>query len=121
MADDHSGPSPPSPLADSPSSSQRTSHTSRQVTRMRCVARSQVIGQRLPVYVDPQSGIASGQNSSVFVSYMGTLAREKISILYAKWEDVPKETKDVLYDDLLVYQYFFIVTLIVINHFFNIY
>ena len=37
-----------------------------------------------------------------FHSYLGVVAREKISILHTSWKDVPDTLKDLVWDDILV-------------------
>ena len=59
-------------------------------------------GERLPVHIDAATGRPSGPNSEIFSSYLGTLAREKVSILHASWDQVKESTKKLLWDDILV-------------------
>nr|KYP39336.1 hypothetical protein KK1_039363 [Cajanus cajan] len=62
-------------------------------------------GQKIEINVDPNTGTASGPNSVQFASYLGTLARDKISILVPHWKEVPQATKDLIWQDILeVYQ-----------------
>jgi len=58
-------------------SSKKTS----EATRLKAIAINRLSGIRIPVDIDPQSGRASGPNGAKFGSYLGVLARLKVSIL----------------------------------------
>lgn len=47
---------------------------------------------------DPLYKIPRGENRTLFASYIGVITRERININFKKWTDVPKETKDDVYD-----------------------
>ena len=76
-------PSPPSPPP-SPQASGKTfsSKRSRQSTRLKGLTVRHISGQKLSVSVDPRTGKVSGPFSTQFRSYLGTLAREKVFILF---------------------------------------
>ena len=72
-------------------------------TRMKSLARKCMTGPKLSLDVDPTTGVLSGPNKVQFASYLGTLARDKISILTPSWKDVPQATKDLIWQDILVF------------------
>jgi len=45
-------------------------------------------GARVLIDIDPQTGRASDPNHAQFVSYLGVLARSKVSILVPNWDHV---------------------------------
>ena len=44
----------------------------------------------------------SGPNRAVFVSYLGVLARTKVSILVPTWDHVTESEKNTIWQDLTV-------------------
>nr|KYP31508.1 hypothetical protein KK1_048138 [Cajanus cajan] len=70
--------------------SQATSKKKRKLTRMKSLARKRMKGPKISLDVDPTIGIVSGPNKAQFSSYLGTLARDKISILVPSWKEVPQ-------------------------------
>lgn len=67
------------------------------------MTRRRLAGDRPQVDVDPMSGRASGPNKVIFASYLGTLARDKISILVPSWDDVTESVKNMIWQDILVF------------------
>jgi len=65
-----------------------SSRKSREFTCLRGIIVTRVGGSRVAVQIDPQAGRASGPNSPQFSSYLGVLARTKVSILLPTWDDV---------------------------------
>nr|KYP41995.1 hypothetical protein KK1_036611 [Cajanus cajan] len=70
---------------------------------MKSLARKRMKGPKISLYVDPTTGIVSGPNKAQFSSYLGTLARDKISILVPSWKEVPQTTKNMIWQDILVF------------------
>ena len=60
------------------------------------------MGQKTPLDIDVQTGVASGPFAQSFQSYLGTLAREKVSILTPRWEDVTEAEKNLIWQDVQV-------------------
>jgi len=50
-------------------------------TRLKAIAINRLGGIEIPVDIDPQNGRASSPNGAKFGSYLGVLARSKVSIL----------------------------------------
>nr|KYP46201.1 hypothetical protein KK1_032193 [Cajanus cajan] len=81
--------------------SQATSKKKRKPTRMKSLARKRMKGPKISLDVDPTTRIVSGPNKAQFSSYLGTLARDKISILVPSWKEVPQTTKNMIWQDIL--------------------
>jgi len=79
-----------------------SSKKTREATRMKAIAINHLGGVKFPVDVDPQAGRASGPNKAQFASYLGVLARTKVSILVPDWDHVTEAEKDLIWQDLCV-------------------
>ena len=73
-----------------------------KLQRLKAIAINRLSGIKIPVDIDPQSGRASGPNGAKFGSYLGVLARSKVSILVPDWDHVTEEEKDLIWQDLCV-------------------
>ncbi|QCE01816.1 hypothetical protein DEO72_LG7g3116 [Vigna unguiculata] len=71
-------------------------------TRLRNLTR-RISGKRLQVHIDAATGRPSGPNRDTFTSYLGALAREKVSILHPSWDHVKESTKKLLWEDILAH------------------
>ena len=60
------------------------------------------MGQKTPLEIDVHTGVPSGPFAQSFQSYLGTLAREKVSILTPRWEDVTEAEKNLIWQDVQV-------------------
>ena len=78
------------------------SKKTREGTRMKAIAINRLGGVEVPVDVDPQTGRASGLNKAQFASYLGVLARIKVSILVPDCNHVTEAEKDLIWQDLFV-------------------
>jgi len=58
-----------------------SSKKTKAATSLRALTVSRLGGSRVPIDIDPQTSRASGPNHGQFVSYLGVLARSKVSIL----------------------------------------
>jgi len=79
-----------------------SSKKTREATRLRALTISHLGGVRVPVDIDPQTGRASGPNQARFVTYLGVLARSKVSILVPDWNHVTEADKNLIWQDLRV-------------------
>jgi len=70
-----------------------SSKKTREATRMKIIAINRLSGVKVPVDVDPQTGRASSPNKAQFTSYLGVLARTKVSILVPDWDHVAEAEK----------------------------
>lgn len=59
-------------------------------------------GTKIPLEWDPISGIPCGEYKLSFTTYIGVVTRERVCITYERWNDVPKETLDGLYECIKV-------------------
>ncbi|XP_020239830.2 uncharacterized protein LOC109818712 [Cajanus cajan] len=94
-------PAPQDSPAPTVPTSQATSKKKRKPTQMKSLARKRMKGPKISLDVDPTTGIVSGPNKAQFSSYLGTLARDKISILVPSWKEVPQTTKNMIWQDIL--------------------
>ncbi|KAL5187836.1 hypothetical protein HKD37_05G013445 [Glycine soja] len=91
---------PPSPNAtDNPL--KVTSKKTRQATRLRRLTTRSLNHPRLLVSVNPATGRGSGPHKEKFHSYLGVVAREKIPIVHATWNDVQDDLKKLVWEDIL--------------------
>jgi len=71
----------------------------RLVTRLTDVTNRR---ERMLVHIDPRSGEPSGPWEKKYRSYIGMLAKTKVSIAIACWDDVAQVGKNLLWKDLVV-------------------
>ncbi|KAH1222365.1 hypothetical protein GmHk_12G035542 [Glycine max] len=91
---------PPSPTqAEIPSDG--TSRKTRQATRLRRLTARTLEQARATVSVNPATGRGSGPHKDQFHSYLGVVARDKIPIVHASWNDIPETLKNMIWDDIL--------------------
>lgn len=86
----------------SPTSGNTSNKSGRGATRLRSLSLRRATGERIPVNIDVNTGIASGPNAESFSSYLGVVAREKISILVPSWEHVTENEKNMIWQDIMV-------------------
>ena len=80
----------------------RKKRTTRGATRLRKLLLRRARGKKTSVIVDVNTGQASGRNGDLFRSYLGFLARERISILTPSFEHVLEVDRNLLWQDILV-------------------
>lgn len=90
----------PSPLPSTTSHS--TSSRSKSNTHLKVIAKRHNSGEKIPLDINISIGVATGENVALFQSYLGYIARDKISILIPHWEDVPEALKNILWQDVLL-------------------
>ena len=71
----------------------------RSVTRLSDVTNWR---ERMPIKIDPRSSETSGPWEKKYCSYIGMLAKTKVSIAIACWDDVAEVEKNLLWQDLVV-------------------
>jgi len=71
----------------------------RSVTRLPDVTNRR---ERMSVHIDPRSGEPSGPWEKKYRSYIIMLAKTKVSIAIACWDDVAEVEKNLLWQDLVV-------------------
>jgi len=57
---------------------------------------------KVQVKIDPHTRRAKGPNRNDFVSYLGVLARSKVSILEPNWDHVTEADKNMIWQDICV-------------------
>ncbi|KHN32853.1 hypothetical protein glysoja_038782 [Glycine soja] len=77
------------------------SRKTRQATRLRRLTARTLEQARATVNVNPATGTGSGPHKDQFHSYLGVVARDKIPIVHASWNDVPETLKNMIWDDIL--------------------
>ncbi|KAL5138023.1 hypothetical protein HKD37_10G028293 [Glycine soja] len=78
-----------------------TSRKTRQATRLRRLTARTLEQARATVSVNPATSRGSGPHKDQFHSYLGVVARDKIPIVHASWNDVPETLKNMIWDDIL--------------------
>ncbi|XP_058740299.1 uncharacterized protein LOC131612541 [Vicia villosa] len=90
------------PSAPSPSNNvtQPTKKRGRRGTRMKqlCLREN---GVKIPIDFDPRTKIPLGENRKKFKSHVGSIARNKVSILEEYWDNVNSKVKDQIWDDIM--------------------
>lgn len=88
-----------------PTDSTSTHPNTRGPTKLKGVAAKRRSGQKLEVAFD-ELGRPIGEHAKVFSSYVGMLARTKVSILPLEWDDVARDVKDMIWQDLSVCKFY---------------
>jgi len=74
----------------------------RGATRLRELLIRRAKGQKTHVDINVDTGEPSGRSGDVFKSYLGMLARERISILTPSFDHVTEVDQKMIWQDLLV-------------------
>ncbi|XP_052728611.1 uncharacterized protein LOC128195373 [Vigna angularis] len=59
-------------------------------------------GERTPVNVNVTTGVATGPHADDFRSYLGVVARNKISILIPSFDHVSEGDRNIIWQDILM-------------------
>ena len=79
-----------------------TKRSGRGATRLKSLIKKLASGKKTPVDVDVNTGQATGPNAKIFRTYLGVVAREKISILTPSWDHVTEHERNIIWEDILV-------------------
>ena len=79
-----------------------TKKPTRGATRMRKLLIKRAKGEKTPVDIDVNTGVASGPNGDIFKTYLGMLARERISILTPSFDHVQEVDRNMIWQDIQV-------------------
>ncbi|KAH1202995.1 hypothetical protein GmHk_17G049331 [Glycine max] len=91
-----SPPPPPSDASASPSTVKRT----RKASHLRSLSTRPLGADRPVVHVDPATGKADGPHRKKLRTYLGIVARDKVSVTYENWKEVPTAQKDLIWEDI---------------------
>ena len=94
-------PPPPADALASPSTLKRT----RKVTRLRSLAIRPLGAERPVVNVNPATGKADGPHKKKLRIYLGIVARDKVDVTYDTWKQVPAAQKDLIWEDIQVFEF----------------
>ena len=94
-------PPPPADASASPSTLKRT----RKATRLRSLATRPPWAERPVVNVDPATGKADGPHKKKLRTYLGIVARDKVDVTYDTWKEVPTAQKDLIWEDIQVFEF----------------
>jgi len=95
--------SPPPPLTDSTSHSPSTIKRTRKATRLRSLATRSIGAGRPLVHVDPATRKANGPHRKKLRTYLGIVAHDKVDVTYENWKQVPATQKDLIWEDIQVF------------------
>jgi len=76
--------------------------TIRGATRLRKLLLRKVKGKKTHVIIDVVTSQASGRNGDLFRSYLGVLARDRISILTPSFDHESEVQRNMIWQDLMV-------------------
>jgi len=79
-----------------------TKRPTRGATRLKELLIRRAKGQKTHVDINVDTRMPSGHYADVFKSYLGILAREKISILTPSFDHVTEVDREMIWQDLLV-------------------
>ncbi|BAT83760.1 hypothetical protein VIGAN_04097800 [Vigna angularis var. angularis] len=92
-------------MADHPHSSgdeAPPTRSTRGPTRMKQLLMRKNSGERTPVNVNVTTGVATGPHADDFRSYLGVVARDRISILIPSFDHVSEGDRNIIWQDILV-------------------
>ncbi|KAL5187346.1 Linoleate 9S-lipoxygenase-4 [Glycine soja] len=100
--------SPPPPLPPPPADASATPSTlkrTRKVTWLRSLATRPPGAERPVVNIDPATSKADGPHKKKLRTYLGIVARDKVDVTYDTWKEVPTAQKDLIWEDIQVYEF----------------
>ncbi|WVZ25824.1 hypothetical protein V8G54_004368 [Vigna mungo] len=94
-------PSIPTPPQSEDQSQSSTQPKCRRATRLKDLIFSRNVDQKLPIQFDMSTGKVIGNNRARFTSFVALLGRSKVSILIDKWDHVPEEVKNKIWQTIM--------------------
>ncbi|WVZ17512.1 hypothetical protein V8G54_010494 [Vigna mungo] len=94
-------PSTPPPSQSEDKSQSSIQPKRRRATRLKDLTISRSADQRLPIQFDMSTGKILGDNRVRFTSFVALLGRSKVSILIDKWDHVPEEVKNQIWQTIM--------------------
>jgi len=80
----------------------RSGRGSRALTRLKCFALRRAVGEKTRVDIDVNTGVAFGPKADEFMSYLGIVSRERLSIFINAWDEVSEVDQNMIWKDVLV-------------------
>ena len=80
----------------------RSGQDSRGPTRLKCLALKRVAGEKTRADIDVNTGVAFGPKADEFMSYLGVVSHERLSILINSWDEVSEVDQNMIWEDVLV-------------------
>jgi len=60
------------------------------------------VGEKTRVDIDVNTRVAFGPKAYEFMSYLGVVSRERLSILISSWDEVSEVDQNMIWEDVLV-------------------
>lgn len=95
----HGGPTYSMPI-------QKTQKRGRRATKLKDLTAKRQYGEKAEVGFDEFTGQPTGEYATKFKSYVGVLARTKISILHPDWNHVESDVKNLIWQDIVVFNFY---------------
>jgi len=80
----------------------RSGRGSRGPTRLKRLALKRATGEKTHVDIDINTGVAFDPKAYEFMSYLGVVSRERLSILINSWDEVSEAYRNMIWEDVLV-------------------
>ena len=68
---------------------------------MKRLALRRVAGEKTHVDIDVNTGVTFGPKADEFMSYIGVVSRERLSILINSWDEVSEVDRNMIWEDVL--------------------
>ncbi|KAH1242409.1 hypothetical protein GmHk_07G019751 [Glycine max] len=101
-------PPPPPPTSDASASTSVVKRT-RKASRLRSLSTRPPGVERPVVHVDLATGKADGPHKKKLRTYLGIVARDKVDITYENWKEVPTAQKDLIWEDIQVFLFSYLI------------
>ncbi|XP_068466843.1 uncharacterized protein [Phaseolus vulgaris] len=79
----------------------RSGRDNRGPTRLKRLALRHAAGEKTRVDIDVNTRVASGPKADEFMSYLGVVSRERLSILINSWDEVSEVDQNMIWEDVL--------------------
>jgi len=80
----------------------RSGRGNRGPTRLKRLALRGAAGEKTRVDIDVNTGVAFDPKAYEFMSYLGVVSRERLSILINSWDEVSEVDRNMIGEDVLV-------------------
>ena len=69
---------------------------------MKRLALRRATGEKTRVGIDVNTRVAFGPKAHQFMSYLGVVSRERLSILINSWDEVSEVDRNMIWEDVMV-------------------